>query len=182
MKKILVLFLIVLLFGSVSFAAKTAVKLTPKPVSVNAPAQVNSAASAQQSASYQMGIGVQSGGLPYLRFPMSSSQNLDLGLSYSSPASNIVAMVRMENDLKALSNNINAYWGGELDFNSSSAGTTFDLIGLVGAELMINNVLSIYGNINLLNIELVSAAGTSTTNFYVLQGSNLVYSGIRVYI
>jgi len=171
MKRVIVSALVLLVLASVSFAApaKTA------PV---------------VSKSSGLGAGVDVGGVPYVRINMSDTQAVDLGLGFVSTGaiggaaanSTLNFLARYQADLMTLPNSIGTYWGGQLVFGTASAAstTTFTLSGILGAEYAINPTLSIYSNVVLLSFESISTGGASQTNFALLAGSNMAYSGIRI--
>lgn len=176
MKRIVVSLLIVMLLGSVSLAlpAKTA------PVKV---VYVSNAAKPAMN----IGLGVDVGGTPYIRMLLSKGQAVDIGLGFTStggaaPASTLALLARYETLLIPVSSTVSTHWGGQLGFQSAAATTTITLTGLMGAEWMINPNIGMYSNVSLLVIQSASAAGASQTNFQILGGNALAYSGFRVYL
>ena len=133
-----------------------------------------------------MRVGVENG-LPYMGWQLSDMQAIDAGLGYTSTGNGAVTNLILfgkytQNIMKV--KNVNLNWSGSLGINSANAGastTTIGLVGSVGAEYMINEVISIYGDIDLLTIQSISGAATGT-NFFLINGDANCYSGIRVYI
>lgn len=178
MKRVLISFLVLGLLASVSLAAK-------------APAAKASAKAVSSGMTY--GVGVDVGGTAYVRMNLSDSTAVDVGLTLNSagavaPATATTTMGlmgRYETLLSRISDQLKTVWGAGLAFNSVGAAattTTITLTGYLGSELMINPNVALYGNITLLTFQSVSTAGASVTNFGILAGPALAYSGLRIYL
>ncbi len=133
-----------------------------------------------------MRVGVENG-TPYMGWQLSDMQAIDAGLGYTSTGNGAVTNLTLfgkytQNITKV--KNVNLNWSGTLGITSANAGattTTLALVGSVGAEYLINEAISVYGDIDLLTIQSMSGAATGT-NFFLVNGDFNCYSGIRIYI
>lgn len=141
-------------------------------------------------ASQAMIVGVE-GGLPYMRFGLNKTQAVDVGAYYDSnnngATTDLRVWARLNNKISDF-NGINTSWGATLSLRSdtgfTAAGgttTTIGLAGLVSASYEIVKNVALYANINLITLQLMSGA-TSGNSFDFLTGSNIVYSGARIYL
>ena len=182
MKRLVIALVMVSLIASVSLGATK--KYLPTPTS--APAPVSSSSNSGPNFPTVSAIGLECQGaffLPFsiatLRFDLNRKSALEFGVGSTKiggTGSDMILMSRYESDLTT-KNSIRTYWGGVLTIISASTSTTM-LSGIVGAELLINNQLGVYGDINVLS--LTSADGT--TDIGLGLGSNLFAGGVRVYL
>ena len=139
------------------------------------------------------GFGVDVFGTPYMRLAMSEDMALDLGLGYTSVGAaggaastgTLNLLVRLNSVLLKVGNSVSAYWGAVLGYNTVSAAattSTLTLAGQVGAEYAINDNVGLYGDVTVLSFQSLSTAGTGTSNFNLLTGGALAYTGLRVYL
>jgi hypothetical protein len=135
------------------------------------------------------GIAGAPGGLPYIGFQLNDSQTVDVGLTYASMnngnQTGLGLVGRFESVIMKIKN-LKLNWSGILGIisvnNAGASSTTLQLQGGVGAEYMITDAFSVYGNIDILTLQNTSAGGTSTSNFMILTGNGNAYSGLRIYI
>lgn len=139
------------------------------------------------SASQAFVFGVESGfftaGIPYMGFELNDSQRIDVGLNYVSlnNATTLNLVGRFQNKLLT-DKKVTAYWAGGLGILSAGNTTTLTISGILGAEYMFDSNIGVYGDVNVITLQSISAGGASTTNFYILQGSNIAIAGLRVYL
>lgn len=133
-----------------------------------------------------MRVGVENA-MPYMGWQISDMQAIDAGLGYTSTnngnVTNLTLFGKYTQDIIKVKN-VTLNWSGTLGINSANAGattTTLGLVGSLGAVYMINEVIAIYGDIDLLTIQSMSGAATGT-NFFLVTGDANCYSGIRIYI
>ncbi|MBN2057456.1 MAG: hypothetical protein JW782_01495 [Candidatus Saganbacteria bacterium] len=138
-----------------------------------------------------MRVGVEDG-IPYMGWQLTEMQALDVGLGYTSTNDGNNTNLNLfgkytQNIVEA--KNVKLNWSGTLGLAStkqaagvaSATWTTISLIGSLGAEYMINDVIAIYGDIDLLMLQSMSGDVTGT-NIWLVTGSGNCYSGIRIYI
>ena len=133
-----------------------------------------------------MRVGVENG-QPYMGWQLSPMQAIDVGLGYTSTNNgtftNLLLFGKYTQNIATVKN-VKLNFSGTLGINSANTGvstTTLGLVGSVGAEYMIADNISIYGDIDLLTIQSMSGAATGT-NMFLVTGDGNAYSGIRIYI
>jgi|SRR3989339_1831404 len=175
MKKVLASVLMVVLLASLSFAAVKPAKIASRGDN-----------------GMKLGVGVE-GGLPYIRLGISDTQNIDLGATYSSTGTNVnsmTVMARYNATIMPINDMLKVYWQAGVNYTSANAvpvvavvtTTTMALYIDLGVEAMLNPNLSVYSDVGIVNYASLNTGGATTTNFGILQGSNVAYSGIRVYL
>ena len=126
--------------------------------------------------------------VPYMGWDISSTQAIDAMLGYASfnngGNTNLNIGGKYTQVIQKIKN-VNLNFSGLLGINSATAAgastTTLTMIGALGAEYKVNDVLSIYGDIDLLTLQSMSGGATGT-NIFLVTGDFNCYSGIRIYI
>ena len=138
----------------------------------------------------KMGIGMQIGGTPTIKyfFTKDFAAEGGLGLTSSAGASTMGLMGR---GLWTLSSreNVSLYAGGGLNYSSVPAGavtiSTFTFTGIVGIEVPVSILspsITLSVEIYPLSFSSSGTGGTSTTTFTILSGSNVIISSMHYYI
>ncbi|MEA3494322.1 MAG: hypothetical protein U9R38_08085 [Candidatus Margulisiibacteriota bacterium] len=140
-------------------------------------------ASASQAYVFGIETGFFTAGIPYMGFELNDSQRIDVGLNYVSlnNATTLNLVGRFQNKL-VTAKKLSAYWAGGLGIASAGNTSTITISGVLGTEYMFDSNIGVYGDVNVLTLQSTSVGGASTTNFYLLQGSNIAVAGLRVYL
>lgn len=182
MRKIALLTLIVILGTTAFAAAKTAPAGNPAPVSsAKGPGMV---VGVQNSVFGDVPINI-----PFLGFQINPGMNLEVGLAMDSTSvggtsTTTFGLLGRLNGLMAEISKVKVGWGAELMFGSMSqpSTTVFALSGLLSAEYMITDSLSVFGHAYLLRFASTSTGGTTRTDVVLLRCDPNVYTGFRVYL